>query len=1201
MASHENHPASPAPSLEALSPAEKRALLAKLLAERWDRPLIRPLSRGQRRLWFFEQTEPGTSVFHLPFTLRLTGPLSASALESALTAVSARHETLRTAICVVDEQPVQIVTPTPMRPLVVRDLRDLAEAERRGEVERLTAEAADAPFDLAKAPLWRAEVLTLGDEEHLVLFTIHHLIADGWSIGVFLRDLVIAYEAGASGVAPGWQPLALQYGDVARLQQQPEYESRMSQQLEYWQEQFSGPLPVLQLPIDAPRPDVQTYRAARASATLAAPVVTAIKNTARRRDATLFMALLAALKVVLWRLSGETDIIVGAPVAGRARAEEEALIGLFINTIGLRAQLDPAMSFEELVDQVKRTAHAAYNHAEVPFDMVVQGLQLQRDQSRTPIFQVLFNLLGFRASSARLGSARMEVEWDLERSAKFDLTVYAREAGATVALELVYNADLFTAARMDQLAAQLAHVVEQVGARPEMTLADIDLAGAHSSGVLPDPRSTLPTSPTSDSVVTRLRRWSQAAPTATALVDARERWSYFELDERSSRLAHALREQGIGHGSIVAIYAHRSAGILAAWLAVWKAGAAFFVLDPAQPSLRLATCAEMVRPAAWIQMEAAGPLPEALEAVAATASCRLRMPASGGEVDARFSGVPGNTIDPAASDRAYVAFTSGSTGQPRAILGTHGPLSHFLEWYERAFALTSSDRISVLSGLAHDPLFRDLLAPIWAGGTAVMPESERILEPRWLSRWMAAEGVTVTHVTPPMAELLLHGASPDLLGGLRAVFFGGDRLRPELVRRFRTSAPHAAFVNFYGATETPQAMGFHVVDPDSTRPSVPAGVGIDGVQLLVLSDAGRLAGVGELGEIFVRTPYLAERYLGDAEATSQRFLSNPFTGSAGDRVYRTGDWGRYLPDGAVEFVGRRDFQVKVRGYRIELSEIDQAICRHPDVANAVTVALETGSGDPQIVSYVVPRGNGIADSRLRAHIRAHLPDYMQPEVLQSIAVLPLTANGKIDRRALPVPGRQASESETKVATGSVEAAIAAHPAVDRVAAMMEQDQSGESRLVVYVTYRAGEDATASELRRHLRGAMPDQQVPALFVPLERIPLDAGGAVDRIALPSPFGVRHSDRVRPRTPSEHVIAAIWGELLRVEELSVRDNFFDVGGHSLLSVQAAVRIEKRTGVRINPRLLAVETLEQLAARCDREAGASGGNDSSEAVAGS
>lgn len=1176
------------PALETLSAAEKRALLTTLLAERRERPLIRPVSFGQRRLWFFEQLEQGTSVFHLPFTLRLTGPLSEEALDRALSRLSERHETLRTAFAVIDEQPVQVVTATPIRTLVVRDLRAMSEVEREREVERLTTGAAEVPFDLSKAPLWRAELLKVRDDEHLLLFTIHHLIADGWSIVVFLRDLSIAYQAGIDGTSPGWAPLPMQYGDVAQLQQHPDYESRMSEQLAFWQQQLSGRLPVLHLPSDAPRPPIQTYRAGRVSAVLGASIAGRIKAAARRSDSTLFMALLAAFQVVLWRLSGERDVIVGAPVAGRTRAEEEDVIGLFINTVGLRTLLDPEASFAQLLEHVKRGARSAYANADVPFDRVVQSLQLQRDQSRSPVFQVLFNLLGFRPAPQRLGPAGMEVRWALERSAKFDLTLYAREEGAEIAVELVYNADLFEPARMEAFAAQFSRVVEQVGVNPDVQLSAISLVDAGARAVLPNPEAPLPERPAQGSVLTRLQHWSRMTPNAVAVIDARERWSYAELEARSSRVASGLAREGIGPGAIVAIYAHRSAGLLAATMGVWKSGAAFFVLDPAQPQVRLAAFAKLLRPAAWIAMEAAGSLPDPLATQAAAARYRLQIPATGRGLDEQLPASPVPTVFPESdgANRAYIAFTSGSTGRPRAIVGTHGPVSHFLDWYERTFAATSADRTSVLSGLGHDPLFRDVFAPIWSGGTAVMPDSERILEPGWLSSWMRGEAITVAHVTPPMAELVLQGSAAGALSSLRAVFFGGDLLQTELVRRFQAAAPNASFVNFYGATETPQAMGFHRVNPGSSRPAVPAGTGIDDVQLLVLPETGLLAGVGELGEINVRTPYLAAGYYGEDDETAARFIVNPFTGSAADRMYRTGDWGRYLPDGAVEFAGRRDFQVKIRGYRIELSEIDHAICQHLGVANAVSVVAGNEFGEPQIITYVVQRGGRIADASLRAHLRKHLPDYMQPAVLQHIDALPLTANGKIDRRALPPPDRQPTIGGARIDVAQVEAALSTHPAVDRAVAIVEQDQSGEGRLVVYVTYRPGGDATASELRRHVRSELPDQSAPALFVALESLPMNDSGNVDRAALPSPFGAtRHAERVRPRTANEQLIASIWEDVLGVADISVHDNFFDVGGHSLLTVQVVARLEKRVGVRINPRLLVVETVEQLAARCDRE----------------
>jgi amino acid adenylation domain-containing protein len=555
---------------------------------------------------------------------------------------------------------------------------------------------------------------------------------------------------------------------------------------------------------------------------------------------------------------------------------------------------------------------------------------------------------------------------------KFELTVYAAETAGGLALNLVYNADLFDRERVAGMADQLETLLAQMAEDPEARLASLSLLTPAARAVLPDPVAELPFK-WLGAIHERVARQAHETPGAMAAVDRSGAWTYRELDASASRLAQWLIQGGIRPGDVVAVHAHRSARLAAALLGVWKAGAAFVILDPAYPAARLASVLSLARPAAEI-------------------AARLELPET---VPADDPGLP---VDP--NGTAYLAFTSGSTGLPKGIVGPHAPLSHFLDWHVRTFGLTPADRFSLLSGLSHDPLLRDLFTPLWLGATLCVPDPEEMARPGWLAGWMAREGVTVTHLTPAMGQLLAQDALPGSLPDLRLAFFVGDVLTGRDVARLRRVAPSVRCVNFYGATETPQAMGWYEVREGEGR--IPLGRGIDGVQLLVLDRSGRLAGLGELGEIHIRTPYLAKGYLGDEEQTRERF--RPDRGEV--RLYRTGDLGRYRPDGAVEFAGRADTQVKIRGFRVEPQEIEAAVLRVPGVRECAVVLRED-----RLVAYVVPGpGTEVDASALRSHLAAHLPGYMVPAWIVPLPALPLTPNGKLDRRALPAPERTGGEA-----------------------------------------------------------------------------------------------------------------------------------------------------------------------------------------------
>jgi amino acid adenylation domain-containing protein len=990
-----------------------------------------PASSAQQRLWFLDQLEPGSSAYNIPLAYRLTGQLNVAALEQSVREIVRRHEILRTTLAVVDGQPFQVISPEIGLTLPIVNLQELPETEREPETQRLVAEEAQQPFDLAQEPLLRVKLLRLAPEEHLILVTMHHIVSDGWSFSVFFQELAALYEAFCTGKPSPLPELPIQYADFAHWQQQWLQSKELEAQLAYWKQQLGGNLPVLELPTDHPRPPVQTYRGANQSLLLPKKLSEALKALSHQEGVTLFMTLLAAFKTLLCRCTGQEDIIVGSPIAGRNRAEIERLIGFFISTLVMRSDLSGNPSFRELLGRVREVTLGAYAHQDVPFEKLVEELQPERDLSRTPLFQVWFNMYNWAAKQVELLGLTVEFFSIFETSSKFDLNLYVLEKKQGIELKLVYNADLFESARMVEMIEQFKHLLMQIVEQPEERIDRFSLVTPKAEIVLPNPIETLGCR-WEGAVHTHFAQQVRRVPEHLAVVDALVGWSYAELDARSNQLANYLLGNGIQRQDIVAIYGHRSASLVWALLGVLKAGAAFIILDPAYPASRLIDCLRLAQPRGWLQLADARKLPATLEEFVGTLSCCCRLELSQNSIASEKNpltnyGANDPEVAVEADDLLYVAFTSGSTGIPKGILGTHRPVSHFLEWHCREFGFKESDRFCMLSGLSHDPLLRNIFTPLWLGATLYIPQQKDIETPGQLVAWMQQQQVSIAHLTPAMGQLLSETKSDTTtatneITSLRYLFFGGDVLTQQDVSRIRKLAPKATSVNFYGSTETPQAMGYFIVpnhtdklqedEPKSVKEAIPLGRGIADVQLLVLNTSQQLAGIGEVGEIYVRTPYLAKGYIGSEELTQERFLINPFTKQSDDRLYQTGDLGRYLPDGNIEFLGRIDHQVKIRGFRIELGEIEAVLAQNPSVRETRVIAREDQPGDKRLVAYVVPNQEQAPKSNeLRSFLKEKLPNYMVPSAFVMLEALPLTPNGKVNRRALPAPEQAKHEAE----------------------------------------------------------------------------------------------------------------------------------------------------------------------------------------------
>ena len=984
-----------------------------------------PLSFSQQRLWLLDRLEPGSTAYNMPSPIRLRGALDRAAMERALDEIVRRHESLRTTFAELEDEPVQVIAPPGSFHLPLADLSGLPGEARVVEEGRLLIEA-KRPFDLERGPLFRAALVRLASEEHLLLLDMHHIVSDGWSFGILYRELAALYGAFREGRPSPLPELPVQYADFSIWQREWLQGPVLEEQLSYWRERLAGVPPALEMPVDRLRPAVQTHRGNNTVLVLPAALAARLRELSLREGTSPFMTLLAGFQLLLSRLSGQDDVVVGSPSAGRSRVEVEGLIGLFLNTLVLRADLSGEPTFRELLGHVKTAVLGAYRYQAIPFERLLEELQPERQLSRTPIFQVLFNFVSLSDLSLDLPGLQVESARRHESESKFDFTLYVNELADSFQCNLVYNADLFDRERMTEMLRQLESLFEQVVADPERRIGDLSLVTPASAALLPDPAQPL-SGEWRGAVHETLSRNAARHPDRIAVRDALgAAWTYAELESRANRLAHFLVSHGVEKGEAVAVWAHRSAPLVQALMGTLKAGAAFMVLDPAYPVPRLLDYLRIGRPAAWIAVPGAPPAPPEVEEAAASLRRLALDELSGPDID------PGVPVGP--EDPACITFTSGSTGVPKGVVGRHAPLTHFYPWMGERFSLSGDDRFGMLSALSHDPLQRDVFTPIWFGAEMVLPDPERIGAPGYLAGWLRSERVTVLHLTPAMMEMVLDSTDngPERIAALpdlRRAFVVGDLLKKGDVEHLQGLAPSVVCVNLYGSTETQRSVSFFEVPRASSRLGkevLPLGRGMEGCQLLVLNRAGRLAGIGEVGEIHLRSRNLSLGYLGDEALTAERFLPNPLVAAPeeGDRVYKTGDLGRYLPDGGVEFAGRADFQVKLRGFRIELGEVEAALARFPAIRECVVIVREDRPGDRRLVGYLVTAEGAPAQRDLRAFLAARLPDYMVPTSFVTLPALPLTRTGKVDRRALPPPVEERREVDQAVEMSPVEELLA---------------------------------------------------------------------------------------------------------------------------------------------------------------------------------
>jgi natural product biosynthesis luciferase-like monooxygenase protein/amino acid adenylation domain-containing protein/FkbM family methyltransferase len=979
--------------LDTLS-SEKRALLDILLKEQTAVAEIDafPLSFAQQRLWFLSLLEPDSPAYNLPAAIHVRGRLDPAALRASLDSLAQRHETLRTTFAVVDGEPAQQIHPELEIALPLVDLSHLSGAAREAEVRRLAGADARSPFDLQRGPLLRASLLRLQADEHVLLLTMHHIISDGWSIGIFVRELAQLYVGALTGHAAELPELPIQYADFSVWQREQFQGAELEQQLDYWRAQLADAQTVLELPADAPRPPVQTFNGAHHAVAVSAELADALRELSRREDATLFMTLLAAFDTLLHRYTGQTDLLVGSPIANRNLADIEGLIGFFVNTLILRSRLDGAMPFVELLRQVRDTTLGAFDHQDVPFEMLVEMLHPQRDLSRAPLFQVMFVYQSTPVPNLALPGLSIRLLESQSDTAKFDLTLTIEESGAGLLADFEYNTDLFAPQTIERLAGHWLRLLRGITEQPQIPLGRLPLlTAAEQQGILGDWNATRQEYDASQCLHTLVADQARRTPEAPALIDGERRMSYAELEASANRLAHYLQSLGVAPEARVGICLPRTSDIVVSILAVLKAGGVYVPLDPAYPQERVQVMSADAQ----------------LHALITTAELRSQLPeldtlvACLDQVGADIAACPASapTSAVSAANLAYIIYTSGSTGKPKGVAITHRNAAALLAWARPLWSAAELAGVLAATSICFDLSVYELFLPLSTGGAVILAENALALP-----SLPAAGQVTLINTVPSaIAELARSGGIPD---SVRTINLAGEALPRAVVDALYALPAVERVYNLYGPSEDTTYSTAALMPPaDSRQPSI--GRPISNTAAYVLDPQGQPAPIGVPGELYLSGDGLARGYLNQPALTAERFVPNPF-GPAGSRMYRTGDLARFRPDGELEFLGRADHQVKVRGFRIELGEIEAAIREQPSVHAAVvlvrTAPAADGLDDQRIVAYVVARpGQQLDSAGLRRAIEGRLPAYMVPNSIVALDELPLTPNGKLDRQRLPLP------------------------------------------------------------------------------------------------------------------------------------------------------------------------------------------------------
>jgi amino acid adenylation domain-containing protein len=951
----------------------------------------------QQRLWFLDQLDPGSATYNVSSAVKLEGVLDVPLLERSLNDVAQRHETLRTRFDLGPSgQPQQIVLPEVDIRLPIVQVPSRGGESESEVIEGFIRTEASAPFDLKNGPLIRAQLLKVDHLQHIALFTMHHIICDGWSQEVLVRDLVHFYNAYVHGSPGRMKPLAIQYGDYAEWQRALLQGEALAKELDYWRGAMDGLGGVLELPTDRPRPTVQTFRGEHHELQFSPDLTSSLNDFARREKTTPYIVLLASLQVLLWRYSGQNDIAVGTPVANRRVEETHNLIGFFANTLVMRSKMHAEESFRSFLRRVQETALGAYEHQEMPFETLVEDLNPKRDLSRSPLFQVMFSFENESNKEPAMAGLKLTMLPSANNTAKFDLLIGMEQAGDVLRGAIEYATDLFdesTAVRMGQhWQALLKHLLD----RPDSIMADLELLTEEERHeMISDWNQTVRQYPTGKVLPEQIEEQSERTPNAVAVVFGPQKMTYAELNSRANQIAHSLRRKGIRQEHLVGIYMERSLEMVAALLAILKAGAAYVPLDPGYPGERLAFMLKDSGASLLLTQEHLMPVPLELDCETLCLDADWNVTAS------EPANNPRNLIPE--DSLAYVIYTSGSTGQPKGAMNSHGGIRNRLQWMQEQYLLDETDCVLQKTPFSFDVSVWEFFWPLAKGARLVLARPGGHQDPSYLASLIQDESVTTTHFVPSMLQAFLDEPAVEQCRSLRRVFCSGEALTCKLQERFLDRMSHVDLHNLYGPTEAAVDVTWWRCVRGEKNDVVPLGRPIANMQIHILDQRMHPVPIGVIGEIYIGGAGLGRGYWRRPELTADRFVPNPFSDKAGSRLYRTGDIGRYRLGGVIEFLGRRDHQVKIRGFRVELGEIEKVLSAFYGVREAVVIAQQNESENTKLVAYVVLKDlqeKPKAD-QLRQHLRKYLPDHMVPNIIVEIESLPLFPNGKLDRRALP--------------------------------------------------------------------------------------------------------------------------------------------------------------------------------------------------------
>jgi amino acid adenylation domain-containing protein len=992
--------------LATLSPAKRALLELRLQQGRSGTPAnmtisrranrdSAPLSFAQQRLWFLSQLEAESSAYNERSALRLDGHLDVAALRGALNAIVERHEVLRTTYGITDDgEPVQRIGAAGDIELPVIDISEVAENRRDDEVQRIAAELRGRPFDLSKDMPLRLALIRLSPRSHVLVEVKHHIASDGWSSGIFSHELAALYNSLSQGRPNPLSALPIQYADYSLWQREWLQGEVLEKQLAYWKGQLKD-IPVLELPMDRPRSALANHAGAKKTLILSETLTDRLKALSNQQGVTLFMTLLAAFHVLLHRYTGQDDVAVGSPIAGRTRSETEGMIGFFVNTLVLRAKLSGNPTFKEVLARTRETALQAYEHQDLPFEKLVEDLHPERDQHQTPFFQVMFAVQNVpRANLDMPGLKVAPVEID-SSAAKFDIFAAFIEHEREMLLRLVYRAELFEAATIERMLGNFQTLLEGIVANPEQRIGELPLlTEAEKHQILVQWNGTKRDYPSDKSIHQLFEEQVEKSPDGVALVFERHPVTYRELNGRANQLAKYLQRRGVGRGALVAICLDRSVELIVGLLAILKAGGAYVPMDPDYPADRLEFLLRDTGAAVLIteqKMLAQIPVRD-VEIVLLDRDAREILNERDDNLD--------RDVAATGDDLAYVIYTSGSTGNPKGVEVCHRGVNRLLFGVDYA-RFGAGETFAHLAATSFDASTFEIWGALLHGAKCVL-YPQRIPAVKELGDFLHEHKVTTLWFTSSLFNVVIDQA-PEALANVRQLLIGGEALSVPHVRRGLALLPHTQIINCYGPTESTTFTSCYGIPLglDASAVSIPIGRPIGNTQVYLLDSRLAPVPVGIAGELYIGGAGLARGYLSSPQLTGEKFIANPFTDEPGAKLYKTGDLARYLPDGNIEFIGRIDNQVKVRGFRIELGEIEAVLAQHSEVKECVVLARETSPGEKHLAAYVVPAGQQAPQAgELRNFLKTKLPDFMLPSTVSFLDSLPLMTNGKVDRKSL---------------------------------------------------------------------------------------------------------------------------------------------------------------------------------------------------------